>query len=91
VECNTLHLRPIEDRVNAAILKGYKGVANLDPVTLFLWLGKIFYGLLYKELFLVRDRKSGRSAPIVNKREQLVQQRAARENLLLASFSSIPL
>ena len=44
-------------------------VAALDPLTVFLWLGKIFYGLLYKEMFLARDRKSGRRAPIMNRRD----------------------
>jgi hypothetical protein len=69
IECNTLHLSPIEEKVNTATLKGHKAVAALDPLTVFLWLGKIFYGLLYKEMFLVRDRKSGRRAPIVNRRD----------------------
>jgi len=67
-ECNGKHLRHIENRVKAATLKGYKGVSALDPLILFLWLGKIFYGLLYKELFLVRDRQSGRKTTILNRR-----------------------
>jgi hypothetical protein len=65
--CNGKHLSPVENAVKKTTLKGHKAVAALDPVTLFLWLGKIFYGLLYKELFLVRDRKSGRKTPIVSK------------------------
>ncbi len=69
IECNTFHLSPIENKVNTATLKGHKAVAALDPLTIFLWLGKIFYGLLYKEMFLVRDRKSGRRVPIVNRGE----------------------
>lgn len=67
-ECNGKHLSRIENTVKTATLNGYKAVAALDPLTLFLWLGKMFYGLLYKELFLVRDRKSARGTPIVSKR-----------------------
>lgn len=67
IECNVRHLSPIENTIKAATLIGPKAVAAVDQLTLFLWLGKIFYGLLYKELFLVRDRQSGQRAPIVNK------------------------
>lgn len=64
-ECNNRHLRPLEDRVCEATLKGHKAFVKLDELTLFLWFGKILYGLLYKELFLARDRKSGSKAKIV--------------------------
>jgi len=67
LDCNGKHLSLIEKEVEAATLKGYKAVAALGPMTLFLWLGKIFYGLLYKELFLVRDRKSGSKTKITDK------------------------
>lgn len=66
-ECNKKHLKPIEDSVAEATLQGPKAVAVLDPLTLFVWLGKIFYGLLYKELFLRRDRTSGRRATIATR------------------------
>jgi hypothetical protein len=66
--CNGKHLSVIENTVKTATLKGHRAVSELDPLTLFLWLGKIFYGLLYKELFLVKDKKSGRKTPIADKR-----------------------
>jgi hypothetical protein len=69
VECNTGHLHSIEDQVSIATLNGHKAVAALDPLTLFMWLGKIFYGLLYKESFLIRDRRSGRTTPIVTRKD----------------------
>jgi len=59
VECNTYRLQPIETTVSEAVAKGYQALRNLDRKTLFLWLGKIFYGILYKELFLLLDRKTG--------------------------------
>jgi len=65
--CNRKHLHPLEDEVCAATLAGHEAVESLLPTSLFLWLGKIFYGLLYKEIFLARDRKSGKKAPIVSK------------------------
>jgi hypothetical protein len=66
-QCNNEHLHPIEKRVADASLGGPNAVAALDQLTLFLWLGKIFYGILYKELFLRRDRASKRKCPIVTK------------------------
>jgi hypothetical protein len=66
-ECNTRHLHAIEEEVSRATLDGPKAVARIEPLTLFLWLGKIFYGLLYKELFLTRERNSGGKGPIVSR------------------------
>lgn len=54
--CNNLHLQPIETAVSLAASKGAAAVRQLGDRTLFLWLGKIFYGLLYRELFLALDR-----------------------------------
>lgn len=57
VECNSYRLQPIETAVSSAVIKGYQFVNNLDKKTLFLWLGKIFYGILFKELFLLLNRE----------------------------------
>jgi hypothetical protein len=54
--CNNNRLQPIETSVSLAVEKGPKALRALGDKTLFLWLGKIFYGLLYKELFLLLDR-----------------------------------
>lgn len=67
-ECNNRHLRPLEDMVCKATLKGPLGLAKLTELTVFLWLGKILYGLLYKELFLAKDRNSGKTTTIVSRR-----------------------
>lgn len=64
-ECNNRHLKPLEDKLCKATLKGPKAVAKLDELTLFLWLGKIVYGILYREFSLKRDRKSGNKTRIV--------------------------
>jgi hypothetical protein len=66
--CNNRHLSKIERAVRLAFDKGPEAVAALDEQILFLWLGKIFYGLLYKDLFLRMDRKRPRKGPILPRR-----------------------
>ncbi len=66
-DCNSVHLSKVEACVRAAVEGGPEHVAHLNAITLFLWLGKIFYGLLYKEFFLPLDRKCPRRGRIVNR------------------------
>lgn len=54
-ECNNVHLQRIESAIRDAIQSGIKAVRVLDNELLYLWLGKIFYGLLFKGLFLKLD------------------------------------
>ncbi len=65
-ECNNKVLQPIETKVADAVAQGVKAVQTLDKLTLFQWLGKIFYGILYKELFLAFDRSSPESEAITS-------------------------
>lgn len=55
--CNNDHLSRVESRVRTAVMGGFETASQLDQTTLFLWLGKIFYGLLLREYFLPRDRR----------------------------------
>lgn len=64
-DCNSNKLQPIETAVASAVSKGADSVRNLGSKILFLWLGKIFYGILYKELMLSSDRKNPNAPPIV--------------------------
>lgn len=64
-DCNTRRLQPIETAMSDAISGGADAVRRLGNKVLFLWLGKIFYGLLYKELFLLEDRTKRNSSGIV--------------------------
>ena len=66
-QCNTVHLAAIERDVEIAVGAGVEAVRALPRETLFYWLGKIFYGLLYKEGLLQRHRARPRSAKIVPK------------------------
>jgi hypothetical protein len=48
--CRTQYVAPLEARVAAATAAGGVGLRTLDEKTLFLWLGKMFYGILVLEL-----------------------------------------
>ncbi len=63
-KCNNEHLSQIESLMRAAAAQGPNAVAKLNPVVVYLWLGKIFYGLLYREYLLREDRKR-RSGSII--------------------------
>jgi hypothetical protein len=67
LKCNGTHLKPIEDAVCKAVEAGAKALSALPELTLFLWLGKILYGLLYREYLLPLDRRSKSKRPIVPK------------------------
>lgn len=55
-ECNNRHLEPLEKRILNAFNSGFESFSKLEPEVLFLWLGKIYFGILYKELFVKIDR-----------------------------------
>jgi len=63
--CNNAHLSPIEKRVKEAVSAGVSGVAGLDRIDLFIWLGKIYYGLLVRDLFLLGDRRNPDAGTLV--------------------------
>jgi hypothetical protein len=63
--CNNEALSRVENEVRQAVELGVEAVSDLDSRTLFVWLGKIFFGLLYRELFLRADLTRPDSAPIV--------------------------
>ncbi|GAB3232166.1 hypothetical protein GCM10027346_19220 [Hymenobacter seoulensis] len=48
--CRTQHVEPLEARLEAAAAQGIAVFRELDEQTLFLWLGKMFYGILMTEL-----------------------------------------
>lgn len=64
--CNNEHLSAIENRVRQAVASGFGSFAALDQTDLFCWLGKIYYGLMYKSLFLQADRRSDGTEPILD-------------------------
>jgi hypothetical protein len=62
--CNTVHLSLIENKVRDAVIAGPNAVRALNPLIVYLWMGKIFYGLLYLEHLLPGDR-TRKSKPIL--------------------------
>ncbi len=51
--------------MSQAVEKGRDAVLALGHKPLFLWLGKIFYGILYKELTLLKDRSDAKAGTII--------------------------
>ncbi|MEU6482347.1 hypothetical protein ABZ858_36905 [Streptomyces sp. NPDC047017] len=64
--CNNEHLSRIEQAVGDAFAEGPEAVAALDATTLFLWMGKIYYGLMFRELSLLADRRAPQGGSIVS-------------------------
>lgn len=54
--CNNEHLARLEHAVTSAFQQGPEHVAAMDRLLLYRWAGKIFYGLLHRELSLDLDR-----------------------------------
>lgn len=63
--CNNIHLSPIEGRVGQAFREGPEAVIALDRTDLFVWLSKVYYGLLILELFLATDRADPKAGNIM--------------------------
>ena len=63
--CNNEYLGDIERQVQRACDAGREAVLALPRVTLFLWAGKILYGLLYREHLLSANRRAPEEGPIV--------------------------
>lgn len=64
--CNNVHLSKIEETMRVAVDLGPSAVAKLPPATVYMWLSKIFYGILYRESLLLADRRNAKR-PIVPK------------------------
>lgn len=92
LSCNGRVLKPLEDRVARASLLGAEAVRALGEETLFFWLGKIFWGVLYRELSLAMDRSSKTSPSILSAddlqkfRTHLLFMQALRGQLVFKDF-----
>ena len=67
--CNNRHLSPIERVIERAVQNGPSAVRRVSERTLFLWLGKILYGILYKEGLLRADIRDPRSRRLMPRRD----------------------
>jgi hypothetical protein len=55
--CNNRALQPLEAEISQSTLGGPDAVRQLGSLKIFLWLGKIFYGILRRESYLLVDRE----------------------------------
>lgn len=65
--CNTRYLSSLEQDVRNALEGGYSSVRQMPQIRLFQWCSKIYYGLIYKELSLLADRKQPGLGAILDK------------------------
>jgi hypothetical protein len=63
--CNTGHLSSVESRIRTAVEGGYAEAVKLDPLIIYQWIGKLFYGILRKELSLLHDRRDKTGPTII--------------------------
>lgn len=54
--CNNVALSQLESKILQAVTNGYLASQALDARLWYLWAGKIYYGILRKEVILQRDR-----------------------------------
>ncbi|WP_165839182.1 hypothetical protein [Pseudomonas sp. NDM] len=64
--CNNECLSSIEREVQERFVKGAAALASMNRERLMVWVLKIFYGLLYRELFLTLDRREPGAGNIVS-------------------------
>lgn len=64
-ECNNIHLKPFEDKICEAQNNGFDSFIKLDKEIIYLWLSKIFFGVMYKNLFLDVSRKEPTKGKII--------------------------
>lgn len=63
-KCNGEHLSQLEKTIASAAEQGYEGFSGLDEIILFKWIAKIFYGLQFRELSLIANRRDPASGYI---------------------------
>ncbi|MBC3829918.1 hypothetical protein H8K33_00185 [Undibacterium amnicola] len=64
-QCNNTHLSQIENTIRTAFLAGASALRGVDREVLMLWILKIFFGLLYREIFLPMERRDPAAGSIV--------------------------
>lgn len=70
-DCNQFMSKNLEKPISDAFREGYDAVAQLSPLLLLLWLGKLMYGTRYRETGLRVDVRDP-SAPAMLSTEQLL-------------------
>ncbi|MFZ2293875.1 MAG: hypothetical protein WAW46_02435 [Polaromonas sp.] len=63
--CNNISLSDVENKVARALSGGAKEVRSLGHEILYLWLAKLFFGILYAESLLPMNRAAQNEGPIL--------------------------
>jgi hypothetical protein len=66
-ECNNMYLSKIEKKIKDIYNEGFNKLLGEDELLIYQWIGKIYYGLLFRELSLLIDRKNPAMGNIMNK------------------------
>lgn len=64
-ECNGVYLSTIENQVSQAVEKGFTACNLIPDTVIYQWTGKIFYGILRKELTLAANQKDKTAGNII--------------------------
>lgn len=64
--CNNGALSTLESTISRAVTGGYHASESLDPHHWYLWAGKLYFGILRKELTLRRERNDPSAGSIVH-------------------------
>jgi len=65
-ECNNIYLSKVENQIRKNYFKGFNDFLKVDKILVYQWIGKIFYGLLFRELSLSLERKDPEKGSITN-------------------------
>lgn len=76
----------LDKEVQAAFEKGYEGMKALDEQRLFLWIGRIVYGVLYQEIVFEKERLARREMDF--KISPILKERYAYFHLMLQALVS---
>jgi hypothetical protein len=66
-KCNSEDLSRLEAAVSAAVSSGFQSASELDRRLLYLWAGKLYFGVLRKEITLARERSRPNEGTILPK------------------------
>ena len=65
-ECNNVYLSKVENQIRKGYFKGFNDFLKMDKLLVYQWIGKIFYGLLFRELSLSLKRTDPEKGSITN-------------------------
>jgi len=65
ISCNTNYLSKLEQNISTAVDNGIQALRQLNPIELYLWAAKIYFGILYKEYLLPSEISNKNSKSII--------------------------